>query len=377
MRIIENINIVLEDKVVFGDLVIKDGLIEKIINKAPAKKGGFTLLPGFIDLHIHGSSSYDAMDGDEKIIRNLSLSLVKEGTTSYLPTTMTQATTNIKKALKAIGKYYQNQDKNAAKVLGIHLEGPYISINAPGAQPVKYIKNPDLEEFIYFNQLSGNIIKKVSLAPENDENFAFIKYLKNHNIIASIAHTKANYQTALKAIKAGATSLTHTYNAMSPLHHRDIGVVGAGLLHPQLYCEFIFDKIHISIPAAKILLKNKTYKKMILVTDSMRNKFLPEGLSEIGGQKVYIKNNEARLADGTLAGSILKMIDGYKYLIRDLKLPFYKASHIASLNAAKTLGFDQQIGSIKEGKFADLVIIDQDFKIKETIINGNTVFFQS
>ena len=156
--------------------------------------------------------------------------------------------------------------------------------------------------------------------------------------------------------------------------HRDVGVVGAALLHRNVVSEFIGDKVHLSLEAMKLLIKNKTYLNVILITDSMRNKGLKEGISELGGQTVYIKGNEARLKDGTLAGSILKMIDGYRILINDLKLPFYKASHIASLNPAKSLSLETKLGSIKEGKDADLVLLSPDLEIKKTFVNGKLVY---
>lgn len=375
MKTLKNINIVLKDKVVFGDLILNNDLIESIVVRDDKLQEGEAIVaPGFIDVHTHGGYSYDAMDATFEVIKQLSLNLVKEGTTSYLPTTMTQSNENITKSVKAIGDYYKNQEPNAAKVLGIHLEGPYVNIKAAGAQPIEHIRKPNVNEFKAWNKASGNIIKKVSLAPENDENFEMIKYLANNNIIASIAHTTANYQTVLKAIAAGATSLTHTYNAMTPLHHRDVGVVGAALLHNELTAEIIFDNIHVNTEAAKILLNNKTYKNIILITDSMRSKGLGDGISELGGQTVYVKNNIARLADGTLAGSILTMINGYKNLVNDLKLSLYEASYIASLNPAKELKVDNLLGSIEIGKVADLIILNSKLDLQETIINGKTVY---
>ncbi len=373
MRKIENINIVLEDEVIFGDILINDGLISNIIKKGEFKKDNDILIPGFIDVHIHGGYSFDVMDANDAV-RQIALNLPKEGTTSFLATSMTQSYENIYNALKAAGKYYLNQENNAARVLGIHLEGPYVNVKAAGAQPIEFIKKPDLEEFIKWNKASGNIIKKVSLAPENDENFNFIKYLKANNISPSIAHTTANYKTTSLSIEAGADSFTHIYNAMTPLHHRDVGVVGAAYLHKEVYAELIFDKVHTSVEAAQLLINNKTHKYVILITDSMRNKGLGNGVSELGGQTVYVKDNEARLKNGSLAGSILKMIDGYKNLINDLNLSLPEASAIASLNPAKSLHMEDKLGSIKEGKFADLVLLDSDFNIKKTIINGSIVY---
>lgn len=373
MKNIENINIVLENKVIYGDVSLNGNIITEIKEKGSFKKDADILIPGFIDIHIHGGYSYDAMDAGDAV-KNLALNLPKEGTTAFLPTTMTQSNENILKALNAIRKYYNNQNVNAAKVIGVHLEGPYINIDAAGAQNPKYIKNPEIEEFDNWNKASGGIIKKVSVAPENDKNFAFIKHLKKNNIIPSIAHTTASYEITKGAIEAGVSSFTHTYNAMTKLHHRDVGVVGAAYLHTNVLSEIIFDKIHTSVEAAKILFNAKSYKNIALITDSMRNKGLPDGVSELGGQKVIVKNKEARLTDGSLAGSILTMIDGYKNLINDLNLTLNEASVTSSLTPAKSLNMDDKLGSIKVNKIADLVILDKDLNILKTFINGQIVY---
>lgn len=374
MKEIKNVNLVLENEVVFGDLIIENGKIKEIISKGNFKSDALILVPGFVDIHIHGGYSYDVMDATFNANESLALNLPKEGTTSFLAATMTQSNENISKALKAIGNYYTNQNKNSAKLLGVHLEGPYVNINAAGAQPIQYIKNPDLEEFKKWNEDCGNIIKKVSLAPEIDTDFIFTKYLVENNITPSIAHTTANYQQTIAAIKAGFSSFTHTFNAMTKFHHRDVGVVGAAFLEKEILSEIIFDKVHFSLEAGKILLNNKTYKNLALITDSMRNKGLADGVSELGGQTVYINGNQAKLKDGTLAGSILKMIDGYKNLVNDLELKLFEASCVASLNPAKSLNLDNQIGSIKENKFADLVLLDQNLNVLKTFINGRVVF---
>lgn len=371
---LKNIYIVLKDHMIFGDLDIQDGKITRIVpKKEPLNNTKRYVIPGFIDLHIHGSNNYDAMDGTPESVEQMALSLVKEGTTAFLPTTMTQTQTNIEKALKAISEYHQHPNENAAMVVGIHLEGPFINEGAAGAQPKCCIIPPTISLFETFNRASHNLIKKVSLAPEIDGSIALIEYLKENHIIASIAHTKANYATMLQAIEAGASSTTHTYNAMTPLHHRDIGAVGAALLHDELTAELILDKIHVSVPAAKLLIKNKGYQNVTLITDAMRAKNMPDGLSELGGQKVWIKQGEARLEDGTLAGSILRFIDGYTYAIKDLGLSLVEASYMSSTKPAIQLNLSD-MGEIAVGKLANLVILDSDYRIEKTLIQGKVVY---
>lgn len=368
---LNNINIVLCEKVVFGDIVF-DNTITSIIEKGSYKEGYPILTPGFIDVHIHGSASYDVMDATPLALETIALSLVKEGTTSFLPTSMTQSHEAIVASLQAFHTYYKTQNSNAARALGIHLEGPYINKEARGAQILEHIRKPTIEEFESFNKASGQLIKKVSLAPEIEGATELIRYLNSKGIVASIAHTKASYFHVLKAIEAGATSLTHTYNAMTPLHHRDVGVVGAGFLHDELSCELIYDEIHVSPLAAKLLIKNKGANNVILITDSMRNKWMPDGISELGGQKVIVKNNEARLENGSLAGSVLKMIDGYKNLVK-LGISLVDAAKISSTNAAKELGLTS-MGQIKEGFVSDLVLMDSSYCIMKTFINGKEAY---
>lgn len=375
---IKNVHIVKENEIIFGSIEIESGKIKSIIKGDQEKQSEsefLYLVPGFIDLHIHGSNGHDAMDHHNKdSIKEMAKSLVQEGTTAFLPTTMTQSVENITKALSNIKDYHANQDKHASKVLGVHLEGPFINVLAAGAQPKECVVYPTIEQFDAYQTASGNLIKKVSLAPEVKNGLDLIKHLKQTGVVASIAHTKALYQTVVEAIGCGATSLTHTYNAMTPLHHRDVGVVGAALLHNELSSELIFDKIHVSVEAAKILLNAKGVDHLVLITDSMRAKWLEEGVSELGGQKVYIKNNEARLEDGTLAGSILKMIDGYKNLVNDLGLSLVEASKLASVNPAKELNVFDHMGSIDLGKEANFVLLDQSLNIRQTIIDGNIVY---
>lgn len=372
---LSNLWIVLEDQVVYGDLILYKNLISKIELKEPCEhEPKRYVVPGFIDLHIHGANGYDAMDHDPQAIEKLACSLVKEGTTGFLPTTMTQSEMNILKALSNISAYMNHQNPLASTVLGIHLEGPFIHEDAAGAQPKNCIIKANTSTFKKFENAANNQIKKVSIAPEFDESLQLMDYLRKQNIIISIAHTKATYPQVVCAIEHGASSITHMFNAMTPLHHRDIGVVGAALLHDELHAELILDKIHVSIPAAKLLLKSKGVSQITLITDSMRAKYLSEGIYDLGGQMVYIENGEARLADGTLAGSILKMNDGYKYLVQNLGLSLEDASKISSLNPAKQLGLDHIMGSISPNKIANLVILDDQFSVLKTIIHGQIVY---
>lgn len=334
----------------------------------------YVVVPGFIDEHIHGAAGSDAMDGTTQDLNNIAKALASEGTTAFCATTMTQSPENITKALEAVKEYREANHQDGAEVLGVHLEGPFISKDFVGAQPIEYVAQPNVEVFKKYQEASGNSVKIVSLAPEVEGSVELIKYLKSQNIVASIGHTNAKYGDVEKAVQAGATTLTHTYNAMKPVHHREIGTVGAGFLFDELACECICDGIHVSAPAIRLLYKTKPSDKMVLITDAMRAKHMPDGVSELGGQVVIVKNGEARLENGTLAGSVLKMNNAVKNVMKFLDLPLEEVVKLASINPAKNLGVDNYLGSINVGKRADFVILDQDLNVVKTVRAGVTIY---
>ena len=334
----------------------------------------YVVVPGFIDEHVHGAAGSDAMDGTMEDLGKIANALASEGTTAFLATTMTQSPENITKALKAVKAYRELSPESGAEILGVHLEGPFISKDFVGAQPIEYVAKPSVEVFKKYQDASGDCVRIVTLAPEVEGSTELIKYLVSQNIVASIGHTNATYADVKKAVEAGATNLTHTYNAIKPLHHREVGTVGSGFLFDELNCECICDGIHVSGPAIQLLHKNKPADKMTLITDAMRAKHMPDGVSELGGQVVIVKNGEARLENGTLAGSVLKMNNAVKNVMKFLNLPLEEVVKLASQNPAKNLGVFDQMGSIKEGKRADFVILDKDLNVVQTVRNGKVIY---
>lgn len=366
--------------IITTDILFKDGKIAKIaenideIDEVLPYNLDHVVLPGFIDQHVHGADNCDAMDGSVEKLNKIANALVREGTTGFLATTMTQSPENILKAMQAVKDYTAKNPEDGAKVLGIHLEGPFISTKHVGAQPIEYVASPDVEVFKNYNEASGNNIKIVSLAPEVEGADKLINYLKENGIVASSGHTDAGYKDMEKAVKNGLKNVTHTYNAQKALHHRDIGTVGSAMTFDELNCEAICDLIHLSAPAIKLLIKNKPHDKVTLITDSMRAKYLPDGISELGGQEVIVKNGEARLNNGALAGSILKMNDAIRNLVLSCDVKFTDAVDFATINPAKNLGLDDTIGSIKVGKNADFTVLDEEFNVCLTVRNGNVVY---
>ena len=335
---------------------------------------GQVVVAGFIDQHVHGAAGSDAMDGTVKDLSNIANALASEGTTGFLATTMTQSPENILKAMNAVKEYKSSNFDNGAEVLGIHLEGPFISTKHIGAQPLDYVASPSVEVFDEYNKASGFNIKIVSMAPETEGADKLIAHLVKNNIVASAGHTDSTYADIEKAVKAGLSNVTHTYNVQKPVHHREVGTVGSAFLFDELNCEMICDLIHLSIPAIKLLIKNKPHDKITLITDSMRAKYLPEGLSELGGQEVIVKNGEARLNNGALAGSILKMNVAIKNLVLSCNQKFLDAVDWATINPAKNLGVDDKMGSIAVGKNANFTILDEEFEVKLTVRDGEIIY---
>ena len=332
------------------------------------------VLPGFIDEHIHGAGGSDAMDGNTKDLAIIAETVAKEGTTSFLATTMTQSKENILKAMRAVKEYREAAGEQGARIAGVHLEGPFIAAAHKGAQPLEYVAAPDAKTFDEYNAACGNAIKISTLAPETDGALDFIRHIVAQGTVVSIGHTGAKYAEVKAAMEAGATNVTHTYNAQSPLHHREIGVVGSALLLEDLYCELICDTIHVSVPAMQLLVKNKRADKLALITDAMRAKGLADGVSELGGQTVYVKGGEARLADGTLAGSVLRMNRALQNMVEKVGVPFTQAVDYCTINPARTLKMENEAGSIAEGKRADFAVLNDKFDVLYTVRDGKIIY---
>lgn len=378
MKGLKNVKVYIKNVgIVKTNIGIENGRIAYIGNEEniePIFETDGIVVPGFIDEHIHGAGGADAMDGTVDALQTISEFLAREGTTGFLATTMTQSPENITNALKAVKKVREKGEYKGAEVLGVHLEGPFISPKHVGAQPLEYVATPDAELFDKYNEASGNSIKIVTLAPEVEGGLGLVKHLSNIGVVASVGHTGGKYADVVNAVAAGATNVTHTYNAQTGLHHREAGVVGAAMLLDELNCEMICDTIHVSVPAIKLVIKNKPHDKYTLITDAMRAKGMPDGKSELGGQDVFVNNGEARLADGTLAGSVLKMNVAVKNLVEKAGVPFTDAIDFATYNPAKNIGVLNERGTIEVGKRADLTVLNSDFEVLYTLVNGKIVY---
>lgn len=335
----------------------------------------YKILPGFIDLHIHGTNGADTMDATKESLNKMAASLPMEGTTSFLATTLTQKTDLIEKVLSHLGTYInESQFRGNAEMLGVHLEGPFINPRKAGAQPIQHIVFPDILLFKKWLNLSKQTIRVVTLAPERTNGLELILFLKQKGIIASIGHSDATYQEVHEAIQSGGTQITHLFNQMRGLHHREPGVVGAAYLRKELMVELICDGIHVAPEMVKLSYQQITAQRLILITDSMRAKFLAEGEYELGGQRVVVQNGLSLLEDGTLAGSVLKMVDAVKNMMSYTGCSLQEVIQMSSSNPAKQLGVFDRKGSLKEGKDADIVILDENHDVFMTFCKGELAY---
>ncbi|MCP1124972.1 N-acetylglucosamine-6-phosphate deacetylase [Bacillus sp. 3103sda1] len=323
---------------------------------------GNLVIPGMIDIHIHGGYNIDAMDANSDGLVTLGKQMLQEGVTTFFPTTMTQSPEAIEAALSAA----KEAEGKGAHFEYIHLEGPYVSKKRAGAQPLEYIVPANIEQFKQWQEASGNLIKLVTYAPEEEGAREFEQYLAKTGVIGTIGHTDA---TDEQLTGRSITHATHLYNQMRGLHHREPGVVGHVLLNPDVMVEVITDGIHIHPDMVKLAYKLKGPKKVSVITDAMRAKGLADGLYELGGQPVIVKNGSARLEDGTLAGSILTMDQAFRNVIAFTGCSVEEAVLMTSINQAEEFGLVNK-GALETGKNADFVIMSKDLYVQDTVRLG-------
>lgn len=374
--LIKNCNIIFLDKIEMGSVLIENGKIKEINpqnvqDNEIIDANGMYLSPGFIDVHIHGAGGYDTMDGTYEAINEISKTICKFGTTSFTPTTMTVAIEDIRKSMSAI-KEAKLDGTDGANVLGAHLEGPFISPNAIGAQNPNFLQIPSIETY---NKMVGDCedaVVSITIAPEVSGAKELIKYLSDKGVVCSIGHTKATYEEAVEGIKCGCSHSTHLFNAMTPFTHRAPGVVGA-TFDTDITTETISDGIHISYPALRVAYKQKGTDKVLLITDAMMACGMPDGTYSLGGQEVKVSDGAARILSGSLAGSILTLDKAVRNVYENSNYPLYEVVKMATYNGAKHCNVEDRKGVIKEGYDADLILFDDKINIKKVIVNGKVV----
>lgn len=363
--------------VVVEGSVIKGIIPESMIaHHLPAKHYEYPkeyyLIPGLIDLHIHGTHGHDVMDGNVDALHKMSKALAADGVTAYLATTMTADKHHLASVLKTIPQAMQQAE--GAAILGVHLEGPFIAASKMGAQRPDAMEAPDITYFHHLQHLAGNAIKIVTLAPELPNALAFIQAVRKSGVMVSIGHTNASFAETNAAIAAGCTQATHLFNAMRSIHHREPGALGALLLAEEVAAELIVDGVHLHPAMVELALRLKGKKKLLLVTDAMRAKCLNNGQYDLGGQEVLVMDGKATLGDGTLAGSTLALPQAIKHMVKFAKCTLLDAISMATQNPAQILGLTSRKGSIEMGKDADLVVMTPGLEVQLTMREGQIIW---
>jgi len=373
MKCILGAKIVLPHSIEEGMALLFD---EKIIGVVPEtdvpaeaeiiRADGLYAAPGLVDVHIHGYLGEDASDGKADGIRIMAEGVMKNGVTTFLPTTMTVSMQEIETALDVVRSLQEeSRTWNGAYLAGVHAEGPFINESKKGAQAGEHIKVPDAD-WVLKNQ---DIIRLCTVAPEVDGGMDAIKKITaNSRVRVSVGHTDASFEQAMEAFGAGATHVTHLFNAQTGLHHRKPGVVGAGL-SADVYTELIADTFHVHSGLFSLIAGCKG-DKLVLITDCTRAGGMPDGEYSLGGQKTIVKGIQCLLEDGTIAGSVLKLNHAVKNVMEHTNVPLYQIVAAASLNPARAIGIDGAKGSLETGKDADIILADANFDIKKTIIGG-------
>ncbi len=368
------------------DLTVANGQIQQIVPTTAALRPGAhngpvldatscTLLPGFVDLHVHGGAGHDTMDATPDALVAMARFFARHGVTSFLPTTITAPHAEIQRAVANVATTiatYADQPWPGARILGVHVEGPYISPHYPGAQPVAYIRKPNVDEFTRL--VDAGPVRMMTFAPEADDAEQLLAAALRHGVVAVWGHTDATYEQCVVAAAQGFTQATHTYNAMSGLHHRRPGVLGATLTLDSIDAQLIADNIHVHPAAMHVLARCKGIDRTILITDAMRAAGLADGQYELGGQPVTVADGACRLVDGTLAGSILTMDRALRNFLAATGLSVAEAWPATSRTALRALNLVGAARPIGAGCIADLVLLDEHLTVVTTIANGNVIY---
>lgn len=375
MKGIKNGKVYFEGKFIEGYVVLYEQSIARIVAYTTVNEDeiewlnakGAYVIPGFIDVHIHGYQGKDVMDGDVESLKVIMKGIAKNGVTSFLATTMTMSLDKIEQAIEAV-EQMMDQQVEGAQIIGVHMEGPFINSDYKGAQLEEAIIIPDNA----FVNKHKDMIKVMTVAPEIEGALELISTYKDE-INFSLGHTGADYVRATKAIELGAKSVTHLFNAMTGLHHRAPGVVGTAFT-TACYSELIADNIHVNPYLYEIIAKVKGLDKLLLITDCMKGGGLDDDIYDLGGQEVMVEKGKCTLKDGTIAGSVLKLNEALKNFEKQVSYTLEQLLPLVTINQAKYLKIEAEKGSLAVGKDADIVIMDKAFNIKTTIVKGNKVY---
>ena len=363
-----------------AQLELENGKIKNVLayGTKPVDKdyGDKRIVPGFIDIHTHGAYGFDTNDAEADGLRNWMKNIPEEGVTGICPTTITQSEEVLTAAVANVAKVVE-EGYEGAEILGIHFEGPYLDMVYKGAQPQQHILKPDVEQFKRYQKAANGLIKVITMAIEQDDDFKLTKYCAENGVVVSIGHSAATYEEASMAIANGAKSMTHIFNGMTPFHHRKPGLVGAAMRFRDTFGEVICDGNHSEPAALNDLFMSKGRDYTVMVTDALMVKGLPVGTKVLfGGNEIELyPDGSAHLTDTKgLAGSTLRMNEGIKVLVERANVPFDYALNSCTLNPARLLGVDDRKGKIVAGYDADLVVLNDDYSVEMTYLKGKEAF---
>ncbi|RKN84268.1 N-acetylglucosamine-6-phosphate deacetylase [Paenibacillus ginsengarvi] len=376
-KIIYNVRAVCEDEIVEGAAVrIGGDTIEEITRDGPAaaKTGdcdlidgqGNLLIPGMIDVHIHGACGYDMMDGTEESVQQVSVACAASGCTSFLATSVSSTIEDLLAMIASVKRVAGNE--RGAAIAGIHLEGPYLNVKRKGMQNENYLRHPSIPEMKRIFDEAGDWIKMVTIAPELPGGTEMIGWLRERGTIVALAHSDATYEEAKLAFARGASHVTHCFNGMRPIHHRDPGLVVAAFEEEHVSVQAIVDHVHLHPAIVRLMHRLKGADKMVLITDALQAMGLGDGVYTFGGHQVQVSEGVARLKDGTLASSTVTMNKALRFTT-ELGIPLQDALRMAATTPADILGL-QDRGRIAPGCRADLVLLDEQFNVRLTMLGG-------
>lgn len=335
---------------------------------------GLVVAPGWIDAHTHGGHGYDYMDCTAEEAGEVLLWLASTGVTGVLPTLASASLDEQKQMVKKLVAVQQAQPKGAA-ILGLHLEGPYFNMRRRGAQPAQAIRPPAISEVEQLWEAAQGQLRLVTLAPEEPEALEVIRWLTEHGVTVSCGHSEATLEQFNAAVEAGLNRVAHTFNGMPSLHHREPGILGGAFANQDVYCELILDGVHVHPLIASLLVEWKSAARVVLITDATQAAGLEEGIYiRPGNRKIIVKDGEARLESGSLAGSVLTMQQAVKNVMNLLHLPLESALQMASSTAAESLGLAAHKGTLEVGKDADLLVLQEDGTVLLTVVKGQVVY---
>jgi N-acetylglucosamine-6-phosphate deacetylase len=377
--LIRNVRVIFDEEPILGSILIRNGQIESVhtgnrcsdfFADYEINGNGQILIPGMIDVHIHGAEGFDMMDGTVGSVEAVSKACAKTGCTSFLATSVSSSLEDLLEMITNVKELAGSEP--GAQIIGIHIEGPYLNVKRKGMQNERYLRHPDLEEMKTIMQKTGPLLRMVTLAPELPGGLEMISFLKEQGIIAAIAHSDATYDDAKQAFKCGASHVTHCFNGMRPIHHRDPGLILAAFEESSVSVQAIVDDVHLHPAIVRLLYREKGPDRMVLITDALQAMGMGDGTYLFGGHEVRVMDGVAMLDDGTLASSTVTMNEALAKTVK-LGISLKDAVKMATQSPADILGLEKK-GRIKSGADADLVLMNDRFEVLWTMVKGRIVY---